>query len=216
MTAAKRRLGLGLASVVIAGSTVLALPAVRTPILQAVGHTLVVDDRLESADAVIIAVDAYIEGVLEAADLVQAGRANRVAVFADPPDVIDREFLRRGVPYEDAAARAVRQLKSLGVQTVERIPRAVAGTEDLAVLLPVWCDEQGLDSLIVVTTPDHSRRLRRALNRSLAGRDVRVSVRPARISRFDPDSWWHTRSGARTAIVELQKLLLDFVRHPLS
>ena len=153
MIAARRRWGLALAAVVIAGSTVLALPAVRTPILQAIGHSLVVDDGLESADTIVIAVDAYIEGVLEAADLVQAGRANQVAVFADPPDVIDREFLRRGVPYEDAAARAVRQLKSLGVQTVERIPRAVAGTEDLAMLLPVWCDEQGIDSLIVVTDP---------------------------------------------------------------
>jgi hypothetical protein len=176
----------------------------------------VADDAIEPADTVLIAVDAYIEGVLEAADLVRTGRAKKVALFADPPDVIDREFLRRGVPYEDAAARAVRQLNSLGVQNVERIPQAVAGTEDLAVLLPVWCDEQGIRSLIVVTTPDHSRRLRRALNRSLDGRDIRVSVRFARVSRFDPDRWWETRAGVRIGLVEFQKLLLDIVRHPVS
>ena len=175
-----------------------------------------VDDGLEAADTVIIAVDAYIEGVLEAADLVQAGRANRVGVFAEsarrdgsrvPP--ARRAERRRGRARGEAAPVP-------GRSDGRPDPRAVAGTEDLAVLLPVWCDEQGIDSLIVVTTPDHSRRLRRAFNRSLAGRNIRVSVRFARISRFDPDKWWHTRSGARTGIVELQKLLLDFVRHPVS
>jgi hypothetical protein len=45
---------------------------------------------------------------------------------------------------------------------------------------------------------------------------TRVTVQPARYSDFDPDGWWETRGGARTEIVELQKLLLDVVLHPMS
>jgi hypothetical protein len=52
--------------------------------------------------------------VLEAADLVHSGIATRVAVFSDPPDAVDREFIRRGAPYEDVGARSLRQLRSLG------------------------------------------------------------------------------------------------------
>jgi hypothetical protein len=194
-----------------------AVPVLRTPILRAAGGALVVDDALGSADIIVVATGADGAGVLEAADLVHSGVAPRVAVFADPPDpVVDREFLRRGVPYEDEAARSVRQLRALGVQAIEQIPRAVAGTEDEGRTLPEWCDQHRFRAVVVVTTSDHSRRLRRLLRRSMKGHQTAVTVRRARYSQFDPDRWWGTREGMRTGLVELQKLLLDVARHPIS
>jgi hypothetical protein len=193
------------------------LVVLRQPLLRAAGSALVVDDAVPPADIVVVASGADGAGVLEAADLVHGGVAARVAVFADPPDpVVDREFLRRGVPYEDAAARAVRQLRALGVEAVELIPRAVAGTEDEGRVLPEWCALRGFRSVVVVTTSDHSRRLRRVLRRSMNGHGTRVTVCAARHSPFDPDRWWETRQGARTQVIELQKLVLDIVLHPLS
>jgi hypothetical protein len=56
---------------------------------------LIVDEPFEPADIVIVTVDADGAGVLEAADLVHIGIAFRVAVFADPPDAVYRELLRR-------------------------------------------------------------------------------------------------------------------------
>jgi hypothetical protein len=50
----------------------------------------------------------------------------------------------------------------------------------------------------------------------MRGRRTSVMVRGARYSSFDPERWWHSRAGVRTEIVELQKLLLDIVRHPIS
>lgn len=199
------------------GLASMAATRLPTPLLRAAGEALVVHEALAPSDVVVISTGADGAGVLEAADLVHDGVASRVAVFADPPDpVVDREFLRRGVPYEDAAARQVRQLRSLGVDGVEQIPRAVAGTEDEAAVLPEWCRRNGLRSVIVVTTADHSRRVGRLLRRSMEGQPTRVIVRPARYSQFDPDGWWDTRGGLRTGIVEIQKLLLDVVRHPIS
>jgi hypothetical protein len=194
-----------------------AVSALRTPILRVAGGLLVAEDPLGSADIIVVATDADGAGVLEAADLVHGGVATRVAVFADPPDpVVDREFLRRGVPYEDVGARSTRQLRALGVETIEQIPRAVVGTEDEGRVLPEWCDQHGFRSVVVVATADHTRRLRRVLRRSMGGHQTRVMVRRARYSPFDPDRWWGTREGIRTGIVELQKLLLDIARHPIS
>jgi hypothetical protein len=45
---------------------------------------------------------------------------------------------------------------------------------------------------------------------------TRVRIRVTRHSGFDPDRWWETRGGTRTAVIELQKLLFDLIRHPLS
>jgi hypothetical protein len=151
---------------------------------------------------------------LEAADLIHSGVASRVAIFPDPPDRVDREFIRRGIPYEDAAARAVRELRALGVGTIEQIPKSVHGTEDIGRVLPDWCDQQGFRSVLLVSPSDHSRRLRRMLHRAMKGHHARIIVRCARYSVFDPDRWWESHDGVRTEIDEFEKLLLDVVRHP--
>jgi hypothetical protein len=194
-----------------------AIPALRSPMLRAVGGALVVADDLGPADIVVVGTGADGAGVLAAADLVHGGVAAQVAVFADPPDPsVDREFIRRGIPYEDAAARAIRQLKALGVDNVRKIPRALTGTEDEGRVFPEWCDQNHFRSVVVVTTSDHSRRLRRVLRRSMNGHETRVTVHPARYSPFDPNRWWETRGGTRTEVVELEKLLLDILLHPIS
>jgi hypothetical protein len=168
-----------------------------------------------SADIIVLSVDAGPAGALEAADLVQSGISKRVAVFTDPPSAEDREFIRRGLPYEDEGARQIHRLGLLGITDVVQIAR-VNGTEDEGQMLPAWCDEHQLRSIVFVATKDHSRRLRRVLDRAMKGHATRVTVHAARYSGFDPDRWWKTRLGVRIEIVELEKLLLDIALHPLS
>ena len=194
---------------------IVAIRPFREPVLQAAGWVLVVNEPVVPADIIVLSLDSGGAGALEAADLVQSGISTRVAVFMDPPSGVDHEFIRRGLPYEDAGARQIRQLRSLGVTDVVQISR-IDGTEAEGRVLPPWCDEHQLRSIVVVATKDHSRRLRRVLDRVMRGHLTRVTVESARYSNFDPDRWWETRGGVRTEIVELQKLLLDVVLHPMS
>jgi hypothetical protein len=192
-----------------------AIHPVRDSLLRAAGWALVVNEPVASADIIVLSIDSGPAGALEAADLVQSGISKRVAVFTNPPSGEDHEFIRRGLPYEDAAARQIRRLRWLGVTDVVQISR-VDGTEGEGRVLPLWCDERQLRSIVVVATKDHSRRLRRVLDRAMKGHSTRVTVQPARYSNFDPDRWWETRGGIRTEIFELQKLALDIVLHPIS
>ena len=211
-----RRALLPLLVVLLAGAAAIVVPAIRTPILRAAGRALVVDEPVEPSDVIVVTVDAGLAGVLEAADLIRNGTATRVAILADPPETTERELMRRGVPYEDAAARSIRQLQALGVTTIERISNSVNGTEDEGPVLSDWCNQRQIRSVVVVTSSDHSRRLRRVLHRAMEGHQTNVRVRFARYSLFDPDRWWQTRAGTRTEIIEIEKLLLDFARHPIS
>jgi hypothetical protein len=88
---------------------------------------LVIDEPVAPADIIIVAPDSGGAGALEAADLAQSGIATQVAVFADPPTAEDHEFIRRGLPYEDEAARQIRQLRSLGVTDVAKFPEPRLG-----------------------------------------------------------------------------------------
>jgi hypothetical protein len=200
--------------VAVAAAAILAVPSVREPVLRAAGAALVVDEPVAPADIIVIALDSGGAGALQAADLVQSGIATRVAVFADPPSGEDFEFIRRGLPYEDLAARQVRQLKWLGVTDVVQIPINEAGSEDEGQVLAPWCYQHEVRSVVFVAARDHSRRIRRLLSRDMKGHRTRVTVQAERYSKFDPDRWWETRTGTRTEIVELEKLVLDVVLHP--
>lgn len=90
------------------------IPGVRTYILRSAGRMLVTQEpSIKSADIIVVAIDADGAGTLGAADLAHRAVSNRIAVFTDPPSLLDREFLRRGLPYEDRAAVSTRQLQSL-------------------------------------------------------------------------------------------------------
>jgi uncharacterized SAM-binding protein YcdF (DUF218 family) len=199
----------------LAAFSIVAIRSPWEPVLRAAGWALVVDEPVARADIIVLSLESGGAGALEAAELVQSGISTRVAVFMDPPSGEDFEFIRRGLPYEDAGARQIRQLRSLGVTDVVQISR-VNGTEDEGRVLPRWCDEHHLQSIVVVASKDHSRRLRRVLDRVMVGHPTSVTVQAARYSNFDPNRWWETRGGVRTEIVELQKLLLDVVLHPVS
>jgi hypothetical protein len=202
--------------VALAAAVVLAVPSLRGPVLRAAGWVLVVDEPVAPADIIVIAGDSGGAGALQAADFVHGGIATRVAVFTDPPSGEDNEFIRRGLPYEDLAAKQIRQLGWLGIKDVMQIPRNEAGSEGEGQVLAPWCDQHGIRSVVFLAARDHSRRVRRLLNRNMKGHPTRVSVQAERYSNFDPDRWWETRTGIRTEIIELEKLMLDVVLHPFS
>ena len=82
-------------------------------------------------------------------------------------------------------------------------------------LFPQFGSEFCEPLVVFVVARDHSRRIRRVLDRVMKGNPTRVIVQLARYSSFDPNRWWETRGGIRTEIVELEKLVLDVILHVL-
>jgi hypothetical protein len=108
--------------VALVAAAIIAVPSVREPVLRAAGWALVVNEPVAPADIIVVSLDSGGAGALEAADLVQSGIATRVAVFTDPLSGEDHEFIRRGLPCEDAGTRQIRQLGWLGVTDVCKSP----------------------------------------------------------------------------------------------
>ena len=200
--------------VLAAAAVVLFVSPVRHFVLIAAGNLLVVADPLAPVDVIVISVDGGAAEVLEAADLVKAGLAPRVAVLAGPQDTVGLEFARRGLPYADRTQVAVQTLHALGVAEAAQVEPRVDGSHSESDLVPLWCERQGFHSAILVVTPDHSSRVRRLLARTAAGHAVRLLVRYSRYSTFRSDSWWQSREGIRMELIGLQKLVADIVNHP--
>jgi len=99
----------------------LAVRFIREPVLRAAGWALVTSEPVAPADVIVLTVDSGPAGSLQAAALVQKGISKQVAIFTEPPNEEEREFIRLGVPYENAAARQMKQLRSLGMTDVVQI-----------------------------------------------------------------------------------------------
>jgi hypothetical protein len=202
--------------IVLCLAAVVAMTPLRVVPLRWVGQALVRVDPLVRADIAIVPEWTGAAGALEVADLIQAGMVDRVGVLATPVLPEEREFRRRGIPYDDEAAHLIHQMISLGVQKPERLPTSASGTEAEGQELADWCRANPVREVMIISPPDHSRRLRRVLRRSMGECAAHVSVRTTRYATFDPDRWFETRWGLRIGVVELEKLLLDVVRHPFS
>ena len=200
---------------IIVFGVIAGVPAIRESMLRAAGRVLVVDEPVGPADVIVVPAWAGAAGAIDASDLIQRGIANRVALLPEAPEPAEQELARRGVSFGDQNAALVQLLRSLKVANVEVIPDPAAGTEAEGQVLLAWCEQHQFRSILVVSSPDHSRRVGRVIRRAMRGHPTKVMIRSARYSSFDPDRWWTTRDGMRTEIVELEKLLLDVVRHPI-
>jgi uncharacterized SAM-binding protein YcdF (DUF218 family) len=205
---------LGLLSVLTLAAVIVAsAPGLRHSLLRSAGWALVAQDPPAKADIIVISTDSMGAGILEAADLAHAGFASRVAIFDRPVTRMSREFARRGVQPLDLKSVSIQLLRGLGITDVTVIP-SVVGTVDEGKVLQQWCAANSIHSILFVSVRDHSRRTRRVLNRALSPHGIGVIVRYARFSEFDPDFWWQSRAGQRVQVVESEKLLVDFLRHP--
>jgi len=199
--------------VLLVMAAIATVPSWRQGCLRSIGWLLVAQDELAPVDLIVVSSDSLAAGGLEAADLVTAGYARRVAVFDRPLLPVQRELIRRGAPPYDPQAFLKLVLHSQGVNDIVDLP-SVSGTNDEGRLLREWCVANSIHSVIFVSVRDHSRRTRRVLARTLGQDNVRAIVRYTRWSEFDPDSWWHSRDGQRIEVEELEKLFADLVLHP--
>ena len=187
------------------------------PLLRAAGRALVWQDDLVPADAVVVPTWAGLGAALDVIDVVVTRRlTGHVVIIVPPSTATEREFVRRGYPYDDSATRMIRILERAGIATdsIELLPVPVGGTSDEVGRLARWCREGKHEAIIVLTPLDHGRRLKRTLQREESS--VRMIVRPISRNVFNPEDWWTGRDGLRIGIVELQKLALDVVLHPVS
>ena len=65
----------------------------------------------------------------------------------------------------------------------------------------------GYSSLILITSPTHTRRVWLTFKKVFEGEDIRLHVVPTPYSRFRAEDWWKSRKYTREVILEYQKLI---------
>ncbi len=174
------------------------------------GRFLAHSDPLERADLILVLAGERVERWLEAVDLYKEGWAPRVAISPGPVAPIEAELKVRGIRYprEGELVRDAMIASGVPAEALAVLPNAVDNTAQEAAALVRMLRGTGLERVIVVTSPYHTRRAGFAFRRAFADTGVQVLVRGSRYSHSNPQRWWRRRADIRYIVSELPKLAL--------
>jgi uncharacterized SAM-binding protein YcdF (DUF218 family) len=166
------------------------------------GRWLVREDPLAKADEIVVLSGSMPARAEEAAKIFQMGYAPQV--WVSTPDSPREELAAMGVPFsgEEDYNRAVLVRQGVPAADVKIFPQAIINTENEIAETSAQMRRDQKTSVIIVTSPQHTRRVRLLWNR-LAGRDLRLIVRQAPEDPFDADHWWRNTRDTLSVVREL-------------
>lgn len=171
-------------------------------------RALIVREPLPEADVLLVMAGApvYAERVLHAAELFRSRRYARILLTDDGQRGRWSRELQRNPP---SVERATTALVGAGVpgERIELLPGVVHGTIDEARAVERYTDVHVVRTLVVVTSPYHSRRAVWTLRRVLGTRVV-VGSEPVPATATTPGvaTWWRSSAGWRMVPSEFVKV----------
>jgi uncharacterized SAM-binding protein YcdF (DUF218 family) len=185
------------------------------PLLTYLGDYLVLKQTPPEADLIVCLAGGNVERGIGAAEAYHEGFAPRIFLTReDPPDGY-RILEERGLDYPEGVDLLAGLLKDLGVPEsaiiVNRQP--VTTTYEEARLLRRVVGNKGYRSLIIVTSPTHTRRSWLIFKKVFEGTPVKIFVLATPYSQFDPKDWWRHRKYLREVVIEYQKLIFYTVKY---
>lgn len=172
--------------------------------LSLIGSFLIVADPLQPADA-LVPLAGGVERVEYAAQLYHNGYASWLVATSMPhympgiresySTLVRREAMWQGVP-----AEAIVQATTL-----------VSTTYQEALVVRDLAQQREWQSLLVVSSPSHTRRARWIFRDVFADTTITIRVHPIPNHWYTPETWWQRQDGLRTTWTEYLKLITYIV-----
>lgn len=174
------------------------------------GRYLVVNDRLERSDAIVVLAGGRAERWLEAVDLYREGWAPRIALSPGRIERTEKLLLQRGVKFATDGQVGRDVMTQLGIDpaAISIFGENVDNTAQEADAFREFALRARLNRVIIVTSKYHTRRTRFAFAREFRDLPLQIVVRASRYDSSTPERWWTNRGDVRYVTSELQKLLL--------
>jgi len=181
----------------------------HVPLLTGLGRHLVIEHTPEKSDLVVCMAGSNIERGLATADAYKEGLSSNIYISKEKlPD--GYELLEeKGIDYPEEGELLERLLLDLGVpgSAIIRSNLEADNSWDEARLIRDEVEKRGFKSIIIITSPTHSRRCWLTFRKVFEGTDVRVLSLPSKYSKFNVEAWWKDRSYLRDVLIEYEKLL---------
>lgn len=170
------------------------------------GRWLIHEDPLVKADEIVVLSGAMPARAEEAARIFQAGYAP--VVWVSLPTSPRDELAAMAIPFsgEEDYNRAVLIHQGVPAADIKIFAQPIVNTENEIEEISGQMRREGKTSAIIVTSAEHTRRVR-ALWNKLAGSDLRLVVHIAPQDPFDADHWWRNSRDTFSVVREYLGLL---------
>ncbi|MGD0305574.1 MAG: YdcF family protein [Candidatus Acidiferrales bacterium] len=192
----RKRHGLLITAVIL---VVLAIVAVT--LARGAAHWLVRPDPLVHADVLVVLSGGLPYRAEGAADVYQLGYTP--LVWVSRPAGPQEELAQIGVHYigEEEYNREAIVHRGVPESVVQILPEEIENTEQEIEEISRLMRRDGKRTVIIVTSPEHTRRVRALWNR-LAGNDLTLIVRGADEDPIDLDHWWRNTRDVFSVVRE--------------
>lgn len=183
----------------------LAIFSILLFLLYFLGNYLIVNDPLDKVDAIVVLSGGEKDRLPEAAQLYLDG-------YSDTVILTDTGLLSEGSESEAAVDPNVIKtfdLTQLGVPISNiYVTKGVVGStvEEAHAILELM-QKQGMQSMIIVTDPYHSRRTKLVFDNVFGEYGITVRVRSVQGHWFTSTGWWFHLEGWKFLIMEYAKLM---------
>lgn len=185
------------------------------PLLTYLGEYLVLKQTPQKSDLIVCLAGGNVERGIGTAEAYHEGFAPRILLTREEPPDGYRLLEERGLHYPESVDLLAVLLKDLGVPESAIIinRRPITTTFEEAHLVRRVVGNKGYRSLILITSPTHTRRAWLVFKKVFEGTPVRVLVLPTPYSEFNPKDWWKHRKYLREVVIEYQKLIFYTVKY---
>lgn len=178
--------------------------SVRRPILRSVGQFLIREDELLHADELYVLGGSPIERTIEGLKLVRSGYANSMTFTGGSPD---EDLLLFGIDTcEGGLGARVAHLSGFDSTRIHVLRKGTSTWEE-AEAVREWALANAQDTIMVVTTEFHTRRVGNVFRKAMGTSGITVIVRAAPSIHYDPDRWWRSEEGLIMVNNEYAKLI---------
>jgi uncharacterized SAM-binding protein YcdF (DUF218 family) len=190
----------------ISAVILLALLAAAILVFRGVGRWLVREDALIHADALVVLSGGMPYRAEAAAHYFESGYAREVWVTR--PEGPFEQLKEIGIQYvgEDDYNRQILIHLQVPEKDIHVLPGTIIDTEQEVEEIARELRKEGKTSVIIVTSPEHTRRVR-ALWNKLAGERLTAVVRAAHEDPFDANHWWRNTRDALSVVREILGLM---------
>jgi len=177
---------------------------------------LIIQAPLEKADAIIVLSGSanYRERNREAARLLLTGHSQRILITNDATPGPWSSVDQRNLLFSE---RAFRELRAAGIaeENIEVLPQPVTSTKDEAEVARRYAEEHRLKSILVVTSPYHSRRALWIFSRVFRATRIQIGlISPSPgVQSPRPATWWLTVKGWRLVPTEYVKMIYYVIKY---
>lgn len=166
--------------------------------LPAVGLVLVVADPLAPADAIVPLAGDLGERVEYAVMLLETGYAPRLVIS---------DMVRRGTQLTSESNQALALAAGVAPNKLVATERVVRSTYSELGAIHALAQRENWRTLIIVTSPEHTRRTQLMANEIFGDGTMVVRVRPVEGYGYHPARWWQSEPERRLTLLEYPKLL---------